>query len=194
MPTRNPGCIFLSEEKSVVEKKMLDEILEKLFWGYSLHQKWNKWMCNSWSIFLGLLRRLDWFLREILRNFDEPLKSLKRSQHFFPGDFEVIYAYSICYSFTVLHCFCVCALLLQVCRVHALCGPRHFSVPRRMEMGEKTDPSSSHASSQRRHHISHWANLHIHPRARPATHQWLLGRNNPLAHRGVFLWSLPSID
>uniref|UniRef100_A0A674P3U6 Recombination signal binding protein for immunoglobulin kappa J region n=1 Tax=Takifugu rubripes TaxID=31033 RepID=A0A674P3U6_TAKRU len=58
---------------------------------------------------------------------------------------------------------------LQVCGEHAVRGARHLGVPRRLALGAAARPGARHVGQERRDHLLHHADLHLHARARAAT-------------------------
>lgn len=57
----------------------------------------------------------------------------------------------------------------QVCGEHAVRGARHLGFPRRLALGAAACPGARHAGQERRHHLFHHADLHLHARARATT-------------------------
>ena len=53
---------------------------------------------------------------------------------------------------------------VSLSRIHALRRSGHFTIPKRMALGPSTHPSSGQLSSQRRSHLRHRTDLHVHPR------------------------------
>lgn len=51
---------------------------------------------------------------------------------------------------------------LQVRREHAVRGSRHLRLPRGLALGAAARPGARHAGEERRHHLLHHADLHLH--------------------------------
>lgn len=56
----------------------------------------------------------------------------------------------------------------QVCGEHAVRGARHLSLPRGLALGAAARPGPRHAGKERRHHLLHHTDLHLHAGARAA--------------------------
>lgn len=51
---------------------------------------------------------------------------------------------------------------LQVCREHAVRGARHLRLPRGLALGAAARPGACHVGEERRHHLLHHTDLHLH--------------------------------
>lgn len=85
-------------------------------------------------------------------------------------------------------------------REYALCGPRHFCIPRRLEMGPAASPGSSDFGPEWRNHLLHQPYLYLHTRTRaqatlqcsrsnsqsqlqPSAHQWVTHKQRGELHK-----------